>query len=109
LSFLTYLPFQKSHPTLTFQLFWGSFFKPQFTPAEKTIHLGPGRRPHPAFEYGSPFPMGGPHTFFQPILPHFLNTVFNSFKFFASRRFFWAALKSSIGAMAGMSTSGADR
>ena len=34
--------------------------------------------------------------------PHLLNTAFNSFKSFASRRSFWAAFKSSRDAIAGM-------
>jgi len=44
-------------------------------------------------------------TFFQPILRHFLNAVFNSSTSFASRRSFWAAFKSSRDAIAGMVTS----
>ena len=47
--------------------------------------------------------------FFQPIRRHFLNTVFNSFKSFASRRSFLADFKSSRDAIAVMSTSGGDR
>ena len=44
--------------TSTFQFFWSTFLKPEFTPAEKTIRLGPGCRPHPAFEWLDPSPWG---------------------------------------------------
>ena len=46
------------------------------------------------------------HTFFHPILRHFLNAPFNSSRSFASKRSFCAAFKSSRDAIAGISTSG---
>jgi hypothetical protein len=42
--------------------------------------------------------------FFQPILRHFLKTLFKSSKSFAARRSFWAAFKSSREAIAGIVT-----
>lgn len=42
--------------------------------------------------------------FFHPIFRHFLNVAFNSTRSFAARRSFWAAFKSSIDAIAGMTT-----
>jgi hypothetical protein len=96
--------------SLTLQLLWGPLFQPQFTPAEKTIRLGPGCRPTQPLN-GSTLSHGG-STHILPTYPAPFQkpsgvkrkaqgvTIKN-----LDRPSLWADFKSSIDAIAGMSTS----